>query len=174
MGAAGLLWFNAGSGGDGRSVSGSMDVKSESTAQGRIVDATDLGPQTIDVSAYPVAQQENYRLFSAKCTPCHSLGRSINSPIVDASTWTRYVKRMHGKNQARRGGPLLSGEEAKKVLSFLVYDSRERKIKRGEEFRHFQEELRLRYMRWVSDQRRTQKEDLTRSAVRESAPYVGY
>lgn len=70
----------------------------------------DLGPDTIDVTAYPVSQQENYALFVKKCSLCHTLARPINSPLVDASTWTRFVKRMHGKNRDRlNGGPLLSG-----------------------------------------------------------------
>ncbi len=165
--AAGL-WFGAATCGNGEAASRGTTSSPREPAF-----PADLGPDTIDVSAYPASQQENYALFAEKCSICHTLARPIHSPLVDASTWTRYVKRMHGKNRDRfQGGPLLSGEEAKRVISFLAFDSRERKIKRADEFHAQQADLRARFEQF----RRRQNEKKTeegRRASQESSPYVG-
>lgn len=166
--AAGL-WLGAASCGKGGNASG----PSEPTAEARDpLFPADLGPDTVVVTSYPTAQQENYALFVEKCSLCHTLARPINSPIVDAATWTRFVKRMHGKNNARSGGPLLSGEEANRVIAFLVFDSRERKIKRSEEFQKLQAELHLQFER-VLRERLKRKAAAGRAISREPAPYVG-
>ena len=96
--AAGL-WLGAASCGKGGGASG---PKERTPPLGReLLFPADLGPDTVDVRAYPASQQENYALFVEKCSGCHTLARAVNSPIVDAPTWNRYAKRMHGKNQAR-------------------------------------------------------------------------
>lgn len=165
--AAGL-WLGAASCGNGEAASGG-----KTSPDREPVFPADLGPDTIDVTAYPVSQQENYALFVKKCSLCHTLARPINSPLVDASTWTRFVKRMHGKNQARsNGGPLLSGDEAKRVISFLTFDSRERKIKRADEFQAQQSDLRARFERNAREQIKKKTAE-GRTASQESAPYVG-
>ena len=82
----------------------------------------DKGPKTIDVSKYPKSIQEKYKLFSHKCTKCHTLARPINSDYALPQEWERYVKRM--KNKPGSG---ISGDEAKTIYEFLVYDSSIRK-----------------------------------------------
>lgn len=168
--AAGL-WLGAASCGKGGGASG---PKERTPPLGREpLFPADLGPDTVDVRAYPASQQENYALFVEKCSGCHTLARAVNSPIVDAPTWNRYAKRMHGKNQAREnGGVLLSGEEAKRVISFLVFDSRERKIKRADEFQNFLADLGARYEQETQAWKKTKGEEGQRLA-QESAPYVG-
>lgn len=166
---AGLL-VGASSCGSGGAAPGRSDPVA--LAEHQAVFPADLGPSAIDVASYPAVQQDNYRLFAEKCTNCHSLARPINSSIVDASTWGRYVRRMHEKNQGRFGGPLLSGDEAKRVISFLAFDSRERKIKRAEEFQSLQADLRARFD-LVVRQRSKRKSDEGRASALESAPYVG-
>ena len=166
--AAGL-WLGAASCGKGGNASG---PSGSSSAEREPLFPADLGPDAVVVTSYPVAQQENYALFVEKCSLCHTLARPINSPIVDAATWTRFVKRMHGKNHARSGGPLLSGEEANRVISFLVFDSRERKIKRSEEFQRLQADLQQQFDRAMRAQEKRKTAE-GRTSSRESAPYVG-
>lgn len=84
--------------------------------------AYDKGPATIDVSKYPADIQEDYKLFSKKCTHCHTLARPINSEFALPDEWSRYVKRMMHKPDSQ-----ISADEAKKIYEFLVYDSKIRK-----------------------------------------------
>jgi predicted ATPase len=80
------------------------------------------GPATVDVSKYPQGIQDNYLLFSDKCTQCHKLSRPINSDYALPAEWERYVKRM-----MRKPGSNINNAEAKKIFDFLVYDSSVRK-----------------------------------------------
>ena len=80
------------------------------------------GPATIDVSKYPQGIQENYEVFSEKCTQCHKLSRPINSNYAIPAEWERYVSRMMHKP-----GSGINAAEAKKIFDFLVYDSSVRK-----------------------------------------------
>ncbi len=80
------------------------------------------GPATIDVSKYPRGIQENYEVFSEKCTQCHKLSRPINSNYAIPAEWERYVSRMMHKP-----GSGINAGEAKKIFDFLVYDSSVRK-----------------------------------------------
>lgn len=167
-GTALILWAGAASCGRANSASG--DVVGATAPE--LFGPADLGPDFVDVTAYPRAQQENYQLFVAKCSVCHTLARPINSTIADAPTWTRYVSRMHVKTEARSGQPLLSSAEAKRVISFLVFDSKERKVKKAEAFQSLQAELVTRYERALKERDRLKSEG-GRSQARESAPYVG-
>lgn len=99
----------------------------------------DLGPATVDVSAYPEAQRANYKLFLSVCGTCHSTARPLNAPYVSAEDWRRYENRMHVKmeNQAI----LLSEENHERIIEFLIYDSKVRKVSRGAEFQAGQEKL---------------------------------
>jgi hypothetical protein len=103
---------------------------------------SDLGPDQVDVSGYPAVQQENYQVFRARCTVCHSAARSINAPFIDKTTWVRYVFKMHGKALRRFDRPLLEGDEGKRVIDFLAYDSRERKL--GHALKYAEDQDRLR------------------------------
>jgi hypothetical protein len=86
------------------------------------IEQFEKGPATIDVSKYPQAIQDNYQLFSQKCTQCHKLSRPINSDFVLPDEWSRYVKRM-----MRKPGSGINSTEGKQIFEFLVYDSSVRK-----------------------------------------------
>jgi hypothetical protein len=84
--------------------------------------AYDKGPATIDVSKYPADMQADYKIFSKKCTHCHSLARPINCDFALPDEWSRYVKRMMRKPDSQ-----ISADDAKKIYEFLAYDSQTRK-----------------------------------------------
>lgn len=110
----------------------------------------DFGPDAIDVSGYPEEHKTGYKLFVEKCVRCHTIARPINSQFVEVKTpdmdslkasspqvldkplvwqiedniWERYVKRM-----MRKPGCEMTVDEAKGIWKFLVYDSKERKLK---------------------------------------------
>jgi cytochrome c5 len=86
------------------------------------VEKFEQGPAAIDVSKYPAGIQENYEVFSQKCTQCHKLSRPINSDYALPAEWERYVKRMMHKP-----GSGINPAEGKKIFDFLVYDSNVRK-----------------------------------------------
>jgi hypothetical protein len=91
-------------------------------ALAQVVDARiqqfDKGPATINVSPYPAAIQQDYAVFTQKCSQCHKLSRPINSDFVLPSEWSRYIHRMMSKP----GSGIDSGSGAK-IYDFLVYDS---------------------------------------------------
>ena len=82
----------------------------------------DKGTPTVDVSGYPKEIQNDYRIFSQKCSVCHTLARPINSDFALPDEWSRYVKRMMFKP-----GSMITAKDAKKIYTFLVYDSSVRK-----------------------------------------------
>ena len=86
------------------------------------IERFEKGPATVDVSKYPDAIQENYQVFSQKCSQCHKLSRPINSDYALPDEWSRYIKRMMHKP-----GSGISAGEGKKIYEFLVYDSSLRK-----------------------------------------------
>ena len=99
----------------------------------------DLGPPTVDVSAYPEKQKENYRIFLAVCGACHTTARPLNSPHAKPGEWKRFVDRMHNKMESR--GIPLGKDDADRIVEFLVFDSKIRKTDRGESFQSQQEKL---------------------------------
>lgn len=86
------------------------------------IERFEKGPATIDVSKYPQGIQENYEVFSQKCSQCHKLSRPINSDYALPDEWSRYIKRMMYKP-----GSGISSGEGKKIFEFLVYDASVRK-----------------------------------------------
>lgn len=88
------------------------------------IERFEKGPTTIDVSKYPQGIQDNYELFSHKCSQCHKLSRPINSDYAVPDEWSRYIKRMMFKP-----GSGISAGEGKKIFEFLAYDSSVRKKK---------------------------------------------
>lgn len=86
------------------------------------VERFEKGAATIDVSKYPQAIQDNYQVFSEKCTQCHKLSRPINSDYALPAEWERYVKRMMHKP-----GSGINEDDGKKIFEFLAYDSSIRK-----------------------------------------------
>jgi len=86
------------------------------------VDPFVKGSATIDVSQYPTGMQENYKVFSRKCSQCHNLGRPINSDYVLPDEWSHCIRRM----KCQSGSDINSSEE-RKLYDFLVFDSSIRK-----------------------------------------------
>jgi hypothetical protein len=86
------------------------------------IERFEKGPATIDVSKYPQGIQDNYELFSQKCSQCHKLSRPINSDYALPDEWSRYIKRMMHKP-----GSGISAGDGKKIYEFLAYDSSVRK-----------------------------------------------
>jgi len=82
----------------------------------------------INVSQYPPGIQEDYRLFSRKCSQCHNLSRPLNASYVLPDEWSSCLKRM-----TRRSRADISSAEEKKLYDFLVYDSSIRKKVKLEE-----------------------------------------
>ena len=82
----------------------------------------DKGPATINISKYPAAIQQDYAVFSQKCSQCHKLSRPINSDFVLPDEWSRYIHRMMSKP-----GSGIDGGAGAKIYDFLVYDSSVRK-----------------------------------------------
>jgi len=88
----------------------------------------DKGPDKIDVSKYPAPQQAAYKLFSTKCSKCHTIARPINT-MMTHDEWSRYVKRMMHKPNSG-----ISDNQGKQIFEFLVYDQTERKDKNPKAF----------------------------------------
>src|SRR5260370_20711401 len=86
------------------------------------IEQFDKGTATINVSKYPAAVQQEYAVFSRKCTQCHRLSRPINSDFVLPDEWSRYIHRMMSKP-----GSGIDGGTGAKIYDFLVYDSSVRK-----------------------------------------------
>jgi cytochrome c5 len=88
----------------------------------------DKGPNKIDVSSYPPAQQAAYKVFSAKCSKCHTIARPINTSMT-RDEWERYVKRMMHKPNSG-----ISDAQGKEIFDFLIYDQTQRKDKNPKAF----------------------------------------
>ena len=83
----------------------------------------DKGPNKIDVSAYPAPQQAAYKVFTTKCSKCHTIARPMNT-MMKRDEWERYVKRMMHKPNSG-----ISDSQGKDIFDFLIYDQVERKDK---------------------------------------------
>ena len=88
-----------------------------------IVLPQDKGPDKIDVSGYPAPTQAAYKVFSSKCSKCHTIARPINT-MMQRDEWERYVKRMMHKPNSGIGD-----NQGKEIFEFLVYDQTNRKDK---------------------------------------------
>jgi cytochrome c5 len=83
----------------------------------------DKGPNKIDVTAYPAPQQAAYKVFTTKCSKCHTIARPMNT-MMKRDEWERYVKRMMHKPNSG-----ISDSQGKDIFDFLIYDQVERKDK---------------------------------------------
>ena len=88
----------------------------------------DKGPAKIDVSAYPAAQQQGYKVFAEKCAKCHTIARPINTTMTK-DEWERYVKRMMHKPNSG-----ISDSQGKTIFEFVAYDQATRKDKNPSAF----------------------------------------
>jgi hypothetical protein len=102
---------------------------------------SDLGPDQIDVSAYPIQQRQNYAVYARACSRCHSLARSISAPYTSRGWWEFYMTGM--RMRGRVAGRPFSRAEIKSVLDYLEYDSRLRKIEHAVAFDKSGEELKI-------------------------------
>jgi mono/diheme cytochrome c family protein len=83
----------------------------------------DKGPDKINVSSYPAEQQKGYKVFTEKCSKCHTIARPINTTMTPPE-WSRYVKRMMHKPNSG-----ISDSQGKTIYEFLAYDQETRKDK---------------------------------------------
>ena len=111
---------------------------------------SDLGPDTVDVSAYPSDKKLEYAVYARACARCHTLARSINAPYVNRAWWEFYVASM--RIRAKFHGEPLTKQEVRSILDFLEYDSNERKVSRAAEFETMRIELK-RHFETVLDER---------------------
>jgi hypothetical protein len=93
-----------------------------------IVLPQDKGPDKIDVSGYPAPTQAAYKVFSGKCSKCHTIARPINT-LMTRDEWERYVKRMMHKPNSG-----ISDNQGKEIFEFLIYDQTNRKDKNPKAF----------------------------------------
>ena len=101
---------------------GAPATRAQDEAASDKVFEADKGTDTINVSQYPKEQQESYKIFTEKCSKCHTLARPINSNYALPEEWTAYVDKMRHK---KRSG--IDDDAQKAVTSFLIYDSSVRK-----------------------------------------------
>jgi hypothetical protein len=113
---------------------------------------SDLGPDEVDVSAYPTQQRYNYAIYARSCGRCHTLARSINAPLVGRGWWEFYMLGM--RVRSRRTGRPLPPDEVKAILDFLEYDSHERKVEHARDFDQLTEELKERFDRSIAERMR--------------------
>lgn len=118
--------------------------------------ANDLGPEAIDVSAYPPEHQRTYKeLFAQRCARCHSPARPLNSQFIepegkgegkaakiaewkqsdpdlfkDKNIWQieTNVWERYVKRMMAKPGCNIAPPEGKAIWKFLVYDSNRRKL----------------------------------------------
>ena len=95
---------------------------------GNVALPQDKGPDKIDVSAYPAEMQKAYKVFTSKCSKCHTIARPINTTMTRPE-WERYVKRMMHKPNSG-----ISDKQGKEIFEFLVYDQTNRKDKNPKAF----------------------------------------
>jgi mono/diheme cytochrome c family protein len=88
----------------------------------------DKGPDKVDVSGYPAETQKGYKLFTGKCSKCHTIARPINT-LMTRDEWSRYVKRMMHKPNSG-----ISDAQGKEIFDFLAYDQANRKDKDPKSF----------------------------------------
>jgi len=96
--------------------------------ESNVVLPQDKGPDKIDVSAYPAEIQKDYKLFSSKCSKCHTIARPINT-LMSRDEWERYVKRMMHKPNSG-----ISESQGKEIFAFLMHDQINRKDKNPKAF----------------------------------------
>lgn len=95
---------------------------------GNVTLPQDKGPDKVNVSSYPVEQQKGYKVFTDKCSKCHTIARPINTTMTK-DEWSRYVKRMMHKPNSG-----ISDSQGKTIFEFLAYDQENRKDKNPSAF----------------------------------------
>lgn len=70
----------------------------------------------LDPSKVPDDVSADYKLFTTKCSKCHSLARPLSANITDDDQWVMYVNRMR-----RQPGSGISYDDQAHVLRFLKW-----------------------------------------------------
>lgn len=78
-------------------------------------DPRDVGPDTLEVSSFPPQYQEAYKVFSVRCSKCHSLARPINARLK-GEQWKNYIKKM-----VRKPSSGINEETAAQIYEFLKW-----------------------------------------------------
>ncbi len=86
----------------------------------------DLGPDAVDVSAYPAEMRADYAVFHRACGECHTPARALNAPVQSRTYWRFHLARMSLHRRARGRGRIARADQ-KAALDFLEYDSKVRK-----------------------------------------------
>lgn len=123
----------------------------------------DLGPDAVDVAKYPPAMQESYQAFVKACSQCHTLARAINAPTADKKDWRRFVRRMHVQT-GTRPGTKIGPEDAAKIVDFLAYDSKVRKLDGKAAFATLTEGLKADFKNVQAERARLQSEGDAKNA----------
>lgn len=95
---------------------------------GNVTLPQDKGPDKIDVSSYPAEIQSAYKLFTSKCSKCHTIARPLNTTMT-REEWERYVKRMMHKPNSG-----INEKQGKQIFDFVIYDEVNRKAKNPKAF----------------------------------------
>lgn len=132
----------------------------------------DLGPDAVDVSGYPKEQQERYQVFSSACSQCHTLARPINAAQATREDWDSLVRRMHQKSLVYGWWTQFGKGDAVRILDFLAFDSKVRKLDRKEDFARKTAELEVLYKEVQAEKSRLQLEEGRRGA-RQAPDYMG-
>lgn len=132
----------------------------------------DLGPDSVDTSAYPAKAREGYDVFVKVCSQCHTLARPLNAPETTRADWEQHVKRMHEKTLVYGWWTDFGKGDAGKILDFLEHDSKIRKLDDAAGFAARTERLKE-LLKEVEAERSRLQLDEGRRAARPSAPYVG-
>lgn len=112
---------------------------------------SDLGPDAVDVSSYPVQQRYNYSVYARTCSRCHTLARSINAPTASREFWELYMLGMRARGRVG-GSPPITRQERQAILDFLEFDSGMRKLEDRADFETLTEELKRRYHQHLEEQ----------------------
>lgn len=104
-------------------IAGALALMAWAQEQSTLALPQDKGPDKLNVSAYPPEIQQGYKLFSEKCSKCHTLARPLNTSMAK-DDWSRYVKRMMHKPNSG-----INDKQGKEIFDFLAYDQANRKDK---------------------------------------------
>lgn len=132
---------------------------------------SDLGPKELDVTTYPKEQRDNYTVFAKTCSQCHTLARTLNSPLVAREDWRRFIKRMYQKTKSS-AGTAIGKESAEAAIDFLAYDAKVRKVQDKAGFETKTRELKALFAEVRAERSRLQIES-DKKKVQEPAPYTG-
>lgn len=132
----------------------------------------DLGPDAVDTAAYPPKARAGYPIFAKVCSQCHPLARPLNAPEATRQEWELHIRRMHEKTLVHGWWTEFGKADAAKILDFLEYDSKARKLDDKAGFAAKTEALKALFEEVKAERSRLQLEEGRRDA-KAPAPYVG-